>query len=352
MCLVFLQTASIWPPSLGRQHKALRRCRLLLHRKWSEWARTSNNSLNECTAQEPYIKTVNVSTLWSCGEPARLHLSAALCGCCPPPSFFCSHCSSHGAAELGVFSLPLIVREMPSVIAWITLPWQPCCRSTGGCRGASHREGCVWGGEDHMCVHPHPISHTVSVSHVCFLCFLSSIFNTCIFPPFLPLFLTPPLLTHTFIICTVMSSSSSFLLIHPFLSLTLCTHTRPHLIAFSLSPLGHTGEARVAASISHWRHKLSPWQQPKVAAACWSFRNPSLCFLYGSVNTCKSFKPYNPCLSLSASLMFLCKDCYLVHRDHSQFKLGTSYRRNIRQVDDRKHKVASPNRYFFMLKAR
>lgn len=192
MCLVFLQTASIWPPSLGRQHKALRRCRLLLHRKWSEWARTSNNWLNECTAQEPYIKTVNVSTLWSCGEPARLHLSAALCGCCPPPSFFCSHCSSHGAAELGVFSLPLIVREMPSVIAWITLPWQPCCRSTGGCRGASHREGCVWGGEDHMCVHPHPISHTVSVSHVCFLCFLSSIFNTCIFPPFLPLFLTPP----------------------------------------------------------------------------------------------------------------------------------------------------------------
>lgn len=88
MCLVFLQTASIWPPSLGRQHKALRRCRLLLHRKWSEWARTSNNSLNKCTAQEPYIKTVNVSTLWSCGEPARLHLSAALCGCCPPPPFF------------------------------------------------------------------------------------------------------------------------------------------------------------------------------------------------------------------------------------------------------------------------
>lgn len=87
MCLVFLQTASIWPPSLGRQHKALRRCRLLLHRKWSEWARTSNNSLNECTAQEPYIKTVNVSTLWSCGEPARLHLSSALCGCCPPPLF-------------------------------------------------------------------------------------------------------------------------------------------------------------------------------------------------------------------------------------------------------------------------
>lgn len=352
MCLVFLQTASIWPPSLGRQHKALRRCRLLLQRKWSEWARTSNNSLNECTAQEPYIKTVNVSTLWSCGEPARLHLSAALCGCCPPPPFF---------APTALLTVQL--SWVCSAFLWL---WERCRASLPGLHyhgnpaaGApvaaeglhTEKDVCEEGRITCACI--------LTQSHTQFLCHMFVFFvsfhpysTPAYFLPFSPSSSPPPLLTHTFIICTVMSSSSSFLLIHPFLSLTLCTHTRPHLIAFSLSPLGHTGEARVAASISHWRHKLSPWQQPKVAAACWSFRNPSLCFLYGSVNTCKSFKPYNPCLSLSASLMFLCKDCYLVHRDHSQFKLGTSYRRNIRQVDDRKHKVASPNRYFFMLKAR
>lgn len=352
MCLVFLQTASIWPPSLGRQHKALRRCRLLLHRKWSEWARTSNNSLNECTAQEPYIKTVNVSTLWSCGEPARLHLSAALCGCCPPPLLFLlpllfSRCNWAGCVQPSSDCERDAERHCLDYITMATLlPEHRWLQ-----RGFTQRRMCVRRGGSHVRASSPNLTHSFCVTCLFSLfpfIHIQHLHISSLSPP-LP---HPPLLTHTFIICTVMSSSSSFLLIHPFLSLTLCTHTRPHLIAFSPSPLGHTGEARVAASISHWRHKLSPWQQPKVAAACWSFRNPSLCFLYGSVNTCKSFKPYNPCLSLSASLMFLCKDCYLVHRDHSQFKLGTSYRRNIRQVDDRKHKVASPNRYFFMLKAR
>lgn len=114
-----------------------------------------------------------------------------------------------------------------------------------------------------MCVHPHPISHTVSVSHVCFLCFLSSIFNTCIFPPFLPLFLTsPPPHTHIYVHCHVLfqlfPTHSSFPL-----SNAVHAHTSLHSLYLLLDTQARPGSLHpsVTDDINCHRGNNQRWQQ-------------------------------------------------------------------------------------------
>lgn len=277
--------------------KALKLCRLLLHRKWSEWARTSNNSLNECTAQEPYIKTVNVSTLWSCREPARLHLSAALCGRCPPLLFLLpllfSRCSRAGCVQPSSDCERDAERHCLDYITMATLlPEHRWLQ-----RGFTQRRMCVRRGGSHVHASSPSLSHTHSFCVTC----LFSLF------PFIHIqhlhisFLSPPLPhslpphthiyhMHCHVLFQLFPAHSSFPLsnaVHAHIPTPHCILSFSHLDTQARPGSLHPS---VTDDINCHRGNNQRWRQQWRQHAGPSGIHPSV-FLYGSVNTCKSFKP-------------------------------------------------------------